>query len=70
MVSPPRCGFTAVDSMANPPTSSQDQALVQYVDSLCRHLAVSAATLQPWDITLTEASLTSQQLAPLQGKVF
>ncbi len=40
---------------------------MQYVDSLCRHLSLTADMLEPWDVTLTEATLSSQQLAPLQG---
>ena len=47
---------------------SQDLALVRHVDSLCRHLAVTASSLQPWDIHLSETEKTSEDLSPLQGE--
>lgn len=56
------------DPCPSPLTPPQDQALVRYVDSLCRRLSVKAGSLQPWDISLSEAEITSQHLAPLQGQ--
>ena len=46
---------------------AQDAALVLHVDSLCRHYSVSSSSLQPWDLFLSESSLSDPRLAPLQG---
>ena len=62
-----RCGYSPSSTTSLRTTLAQDQALVHHVDSLCRHFTVSSSSLQPWDLFLSEASLTSQQLAPLQG---
>lgn len=48
-------------------SSAQDRALVGHVDSLCRHLSVTANSLQPWDIFISEAEKTSKHLSSLQG---
>lgn len=45
----------------------QDHALIHHVDSLCRSLATTADSLEPWDITLSDAHVTSHKLSPLQG---
>ncbi len=50
-------------------SAAQDQALVKYVDSLSRHLSVTASSLQPWDIHLSEAQKSSQEIASLQGEL-
>ena len=62
-----RCGYTPEAVPLHRTTMTQDQALVQHVDSLCRHLGTTSGSLQPWDVTLSEATLSSQQQAPLQG---
>ena len=48
-------------------TLAQDQALVHHVDSLCRHFSVTSSSLRPWDLLLSESSLSDPRLAPLQG---
>ncbi|XP_078681858.1 putative E3 ubiquitin-protein ligase HECTD4 [Branchiostoma floridae x Branchiostoma belcheri] len=48
-------------------TLQMDCALVEYVDSLCRHLAISAARLHPHELYLREAELASPAFACLQG---
>ena len=56
------------DAGPSPITPPQDQALVRHVDSLCRRLSGKSSSLQPWDITVSEAETTSQHLSPLQGQ--
>lgn len=65
---PVRCGYSPDAVLARPPSVAQDQALVQYVDSLCRHLGVSSCSVPPWDVTPSEVALSSLQFAPLQGQ--
>ena len=62
-----RCGFFSFDQSPCQPTEAQDHALVHHVDSLCRNLATTSKNIDPCDITLSDAHVTSQRLAPLQG---
>ena len=43
-------------------------SLVHYIDSLCRRIDVPSSSLQPCDVTLTEADLASEHLTLLQGR--
>lgn len=54
--------------LSNNFTEKQDLALVRHVDATCRHLSVTADSLQVWDIHLSEAQIASDSLSPLQGK--
>ncbi len=49
-------------------TTSQDTALVHYLDGLCQNLSVEASAIQTWDICITEEDTVSQELTALQGK--
>ena len=62
-----RCGFFSFDQLPCQPTEAQDHALVHHVDSLCRNLATISRNIELCDITLSDAHVTSQRLAPLQG---
>lgn len=64
-----RCGFPANSTPSRQLTYAQQVALVEYVDTRCRHLVITSAQLYPWDIVPLEASLmVSEPLQPLQGK--
>ncbi len=62
-----RCGFFPFDTLSCQLTEAQDYAIVHFVDSMCRSLATTADSIEPWDISLSEAHVTSHQLSPLQG---
>ncbi|XP_035690107.1 probable E3 ubiquitin-protein ligase HECTD4, partial [Branchiostoma floridae] len=48
-------------------TLRMDCALVDYVNALCRHLAISAARLHPHELYIREAELASPAFSCLQG---
>ena len=62
-----RCGCLPSDAYVCSPDPAKDRALVLHVDSVCRKLDVVSSQLQAWDITLSEADLTSSNMVPLQG---
>ena len=65
-----RCGCLPSDAYVCSPDPVKDHALVLHVDSVCRKLDVVSSQLQAWDITLSEADLTSSNMVPLQGIVY
>lgn len=62
-----RCCFSTSDQFTTAPTPEQDGALIHHIDTVCRHLVTTAESLDPWDITLSDALFASAKLAPLQG---
>ncbi len=45
-----------------------DIALVKYINSICRKLAVTPARLHPHEVYMTEADLASDKYSCLRGK--
>lgn len=60
--------MSQASQMASQWTPEMDAALVLHVNSLSRKLAIATALLQPHEIQISEAVLSSEKLNCLQGE--
>ncbi|KAK3804042.1 hypothetical protein RRG08_062412 [Elysia crispata] len=57
----------AATQMMSEWTVERDYALVQHINQLCCHLAVSSSRLHPHEVRLSHAQLAHETFTPLQG---